>query len=90
MPPNPGRNAPCTCGSGKKSKKCCFDPVKLQAEQDRLQREHWARLDAQRALEAELRAKGDPEQLAKDFEERQRTRATMTMIGALGYFNSHY
>jgi hypothetical protein len=22
----PGRNAPCTCGSGKKSKKCCYAP----------------------------------------------------------------
>jgi SEC-C motif len=28
----PGRNDPCPCGSGRKYKKCCGDPVKLAAE----------------------------------------------------------
>lgn len=31
VPPRPGRNEPCPCGSGKKFKRCCIDPTSQRA-----------------------------------------------------------
>jgi len=38
------RNAPCPCGSGKKSKRCCNDPAKLAREQQEQLRAWEARM----------------------------------------------
>lgn len=56
----PGRNDPCTCGSGQKYKKCCLtkDEAARVAETARLQRQA-AELAAQKAAEAETVASAD-------------------------------
>ncbi len=84
QPPKPGRNDPCTCGSGKKSKKCCADPVKIQAEEERVREAYWAKLDAE---EAEARAKGQPSPRAlRDRAAHKRALDTIAAAGMLGYF----
>lgn len=41
------RNKPCSCGSGKKEKRCCFDEVRLKQEAEVLAKERMAQRHAE-------------------------------------------